>query len=235
MLKKDLRTTRLLWAPMAFSFVFFLLMFMGNRWVYLAAGACLTFVAAATPAGIDDRYRTEPFLAALPGTRRSLVKGRYLAWGVFTAAGLGLFLISTALFHAGLGWRSPRLVSLLSMKGASAFLIGALLAGWIFLPLQLRLGFWRGMWTFTAAGFVLSLIGLSALNRLAPVEAISAQLTAALPGILGSMGRGLFAAAWLIDNFLSKPSVIAACAAVLIVLGFLSYRLSVRLYVKRDL
>jgi hypothetical protein len=174
-------------------------------------------------------------MAGFPGTRRSLVKARYLAWGVFTAAGLGLFLVSTAFLSAGLGWRSPRLVSLLSVNGAAAFLIGTLFAGWTFLPFHFRLGFWRGMWSFTAAGFVLSTVGLNALNRLAPAGAYGAGSVGPLPGILGTTGRGLYAAAWLIDNFLDKPFVIAACAAVLTVLGYLSYLLSVRFFSGRDL
>jgi hypothetical protein len=124
---------------------------------------------------------------------------------------------------------------LLSLNGTTGLIIGALLAGWIFLPLQFRLGFWRGMWTFTAASFILSSVGLNAVAGLVPLEACVAQTTAPLPGILGSTGRGLFASAWLIDSFLDKPFVIAACAAVLAILGYLSYRLSVRFFSGRDL
>lgn len=234
-LKKDLRVTRLLWAPMAFSFAVFLMMFMESRWIYLATGACLTFVAAVTAAGVDDRYGTEPFLAALPGTRRSLVKGRYLAWGVFAAAGLALFLGSTALLHAGLGGRSPGLVSLLSVKGAAAFLSGTFLAGLFYLPFHFRLGFWRGMWTFTAAGFVVSVLALNALARLVPAESCGLVPAARLPGFLGTTGHGLHALARLIDDRFGDPPVIAAVAAFLIALGHLSYRLSVRAYSRRDL
>ncbi len=233
--KKDLRITRVLWAPMAFTYGNFLLMFRENVWVYLATGACLTFVAAATALGIDDRYQADPLFAALPGTRRSLVGGRFLAWGMVTAAGLGLFLIYTALLQAAFGERVPRLTSLVSGKGATAFLAGTLLTGLIFLPFNFRFGLWRGMWLFTAAGFGLSIIALNAIVRLVPPSAYDAGSAASLPGAVGSTGRGLRALAWLIERYMGRPDVIAASAVVLAFLVYLSYRLSVRFYRNRDL
>ena len=234
-LRKDLRITRILWVPMAFSFGVFLLMFMENLWIYLATGACLTFVMAATALGIDDRYQTEPLFAALPGTRRSLVRGRYLAWGVVTAAGLGLFLAYTALLHAGFGERAPRLASLVSIKGAAVFLIGTVLAGLIYLPFHFRFGFWRGMGLFTVAGVVLSVVALNAVARLVPAEAISAGPTSSLPGSFASLARGLLSFAWLIDRHMVKPKVIAAAAIVLAISVYLSFLLSVSFYRKRDI
>lgn len=233
--RKDLRVTRILWAPMAFSYFVFLLAFMENVWIYLATGACLTFVMAATAMGIDDRHGTEPLFAALPGTRRGLVKGKYLSWGAFTAAGLGIFLVSTALLVAALGERSPRLASLLSVKGAAAFLAGTALTGLVFLPFHFRLGFWRGIWGVTAAGFCLSLASLNALAAVVPAGRYGAASATALPGLFGSTGRGLRALAWLIDGFMGKPAVMAAAGGILALLTALSYRLSVRFYEKRDL
>jgi ABC-type transport system involved in multi-copper enzyme maturation permease subunit len=235
LLRKDLRITRMLWAPMAFSYGVFLLMFMENTWIYLATGACLTFVAAATALGIDDRYQTEPLLAALPGTRRSLVKGRYIAWGVVTAAGLALFLVFTALIRAGFGERAPGIASLVSVKGAAAFLVGAVLTGLVFLPFHARFGFWRGMWLFTGAGFLLSVIALNAASLLVPGEAVNTGPASSIPGVLGSTGRGLRALAWLIERFMGRTAVIAAAAAVLALLVYLSCRLSASFYQKRDL
>lgn len=233
-MRKDLRITRILWAPMAFSYGVFLLMFMENVWIYLATGACLTFVAAATALGIDDRYQTEPLFAALPGTRHSLVKGRYFAWGVVTAAGLALFLAYTILIRAGLGSRVPRLGSLVSFRGAAAFLAGTVLTGLVFLPFHFRFGFWRGMWLFTAAGFGLSVIALNAIVRLVPPTAYDAGSAASLPGAVDSTGHGLRALAWLVERYLGRPDIIAAVAAILAVLVYLSYRLSVGFYRKRD-
>jgi len=233
--KKDMRIMRVLWAPMAFSYGVFLFMFMENIWIYLATAACLTFVAAATAPGIDDRYGTDPLFAALPATRRDLVKGRYLAWAAVTAAGLALFLAYTVLLHAGFGERSPRLGTLLSLKGAAAFLAGALLTGLIFLPFHFRLGFWRGVWWFTGAGFVLSVAALNAAARLVPAEACVLPPASALPRAFASTARGLRALAWLIDRYAERPSIVAAAAAGIAVLVCLSYRLSVRFYKKRDL
>jgi hypothetical protein len=235
LLRKDLRITRILWAPMAFSYGVFLLMFMQNIWIYLATGACLAFVAAATALGVDDHYQSEPLFAALPGTRRGLVKGRYLAWGVVTAACLALFLFYTVLIHAGLGGRAPRLAALVSLKGGAAFLAGTILASLVFLPFHFRFGFWRGMWGFSATGFALSVIALNAAALLVPARAAGARSAAPLPGAFGSTGRGLRALAWIIDQYMGRPIVIAAAAIVLTLLVYLSYRLSVGSYRKRDL
>jgi hypothetical protein len=234
-MRKDLRITRVFWAPMAFSYGAFLLMVMENAWIYLATGAGLAFVAATTAAGIDDRYQAEPMLAALPGTRGDQVAGRYLAWGVLTAAGLGLFLAFTALIRAGFVEHGPRLAALLSLKGAAAFLAGAAPAGLFFLPFYYRLGFWRGMWGFVGAGFVLSIAGLNAAPLLVPAGAPALIPAAAMPGPLVSTARGFRALAWLIDAHLVRPPVVAAAAAALAVLTLISFRLSVRFHRRRDL
>lgn len=233
--RKDLRITRVLWAPMAFSYVVFLLMFMNNVWIYLATGACLAFVAAATALGIDDRYQTGPLLAALPGTRRSLVAGRYLAWGTATLAGLGLFLAWTSLALPSFGLRTARLASFVSLKGAAAFLIGTVLAGLVFLPFHFRFGFWRGMWLFTAAGFVFSAAGLGVIAGLVPAEARALASASLLPKPFAATARGLRAFAWLIDGYFGRPAVVGALAGGLALLVYLSYRLSARFYEKRDL
>jgi hypothetical protein len=235
MLRKDLRTTRLFWAPVAFSYGTFLLMFMEIRWVFLAAGIALAFLAAVTVLGIDDLYRSEPLYAALPGTRRGLVGGRYFGWGVSTAAFLALFLSFTILLRAGFSDRTAGLASLLSLQGAAAFLTGTALAGAVFFPFYFHFGFWRGMWSSLAADLVLGTAVLAAAPRLLPSAVrplLQAQPTA---GAFAATARGLRALAWIIDHELIRPEIVAATAAVLAGLLWASFRLSVRFYRKRDL
>lgn len=233
--RKDLRITRVFWAPMAFSYAVFLLLVMENLWAYLATGTGLAFVLAATAAAIDDRYQTGPLFAALPGTRRGQVAGRYAAWGTVSAAALVLFLGETALLFSVFGARSHRLIEIFSLKGSAAFLAGTWLASLIFLPLQFRFGFWPGLGWFAGAGSVLSVVALSALARLAPAGARPGGPASELPGVLGSTGRGLRALVWLIDRHMGRPEVVAATAALLALLTWLSYRLSARFHGKRDL
>jgi hypothetical protein len=234
-LKKDLRITRILWTPTAFSAAVFLLMAMNNPWIYLATGACLTFVAASVPLGIDDRYQTEPLFAALPGTRRSLVRGRYASWGLITAAGLAFLLAATALIQAGFRPRGLFLPSLLSVNSATAILAGTILAGLLFLPFHFRFGFWRGMWSFVGTAFVFSVLALNAIVLFAPAATPGAGRGAALPLPFRSTGRGLRFLAGLIDRYLDRPLIIAGTSIVLAILGLISYRMSVRFYEKRDL
>lgn len=235
LMKKDFRTTRILWAPGAFSCAVFLLMFMDHVWIYLATGACLTFIFGLTAAPIEDRYRAEPMFAALPGTRKSLVLGRYLSWGLATTAGLAFFLAFTAVIRAALGPQAARLAPLVSINGAAAFLAAVLLAGLSFFPFHFRLGFWRGVWTYMAAGFVMSVIFLNVMARLVPGGPGEPDSAAPLPALLRWTGRGLRSLPRAFDLYLGRPAVLAAGAAVIGLLLYLSFRLSVAFYEKRDL
>lgn len=235
LLRKDMRTTRVFWAPMAFSYGTFLLIFMESRWVYLAAGAALACIAAVTVLAIDDRYQSEPLYAALPGTRRSLVGGRYLGWGVVTAAALALFLAFTGLIRAGFADRTLGLASLLSVQGAAAFLVGTSVAGVVFLPFYFRYGFWRGLWSSAAAGLGLLIALLYAAPRLVPAGACPVLQVPPTPGAWSSTVRGFKALAWLIDASTGRPAILAAAAVALAALIFVSYRVSVRSYRDRDL
>lgn len=235
LLRKDLRTTRVFWAPMAFSYGSFLLIFLDSRWVFLATGVALALVAALTVLAIDDRYMSEPLNAALPGTRRSLVGGRYLGWGVVTAATLALFLAFAALIRAGFPDRAAGLASLFTVQGTAAFLAATSLAGTGFLPFYFRLGFWRGLWSFLAAGMILMIAVLYAAPRLVPAGTCPLLEAQTAAGAFGATVRGLRALAWLIENSLVRPVILAASAAVLAALVFASYLLSVRFYRDRDL
>lgn len=235
LLRKDLRTTRVFWAPMAFSYGSFLLISLESRWVFLATGVVLAFVAALTVLAIDDRYMSEPLNAALPGTRRSLVGGRYLGWGVVTAAALALFLAFAALIRAGFPDRAAELASLLTVQGAAAFLAATSLAGIVFLPFYYRSGFLRGLWSSLAAGLALMIAVLGAAPRLVPAGACPPPEAQTAAGAFGATVRGLRALAWLIEARLGDPAVIAAAGGVLALLTALSFRLSARFYGKRDL
>jgi hypothetical protein len=235
-LLKDGRITRVFWAPAAFSFFAMMLVFLENPWVYLVAGAGLTFAMAVIVLAIEDVYRTAPFLAALPGTRRSIVAGRYLSWSATTAFGLLLFLGTTMAILATVGERSGGLDSLLKWKGACAFLVLSLVAGLLFLPFHFRFGFWKGLWIFAVA---VAAVGLAFLV-LAPVlvtspggtgDATGAVARTSLVRILAASGEIARRAAKASE----RPLVLAAAAAAIALLGLLSFRLSVAFYKKRDL
>jgi ABC-type transport system involved in multi-copper enzyme maturation permease subunit len=235
-LLKDGRITRVFWAPAAFSFFAMMLVFFERPRAYLVAGGGLTFAMAVIVLAIEDAYRTAPFLAALPGTRRSIVAGRYLSWSATTAFGLLLFLGTTAAILAAVGEKSGGLNSLLTWKGAGVFLALSLAAGLLFLPFHFRFGFWKGLWIFAIAAAAAGL----AFLILAPVLATPSGETGiasdaaarrSLAGVLTAAGEIAHRAAKASE----RPPVLAAAAAALALLGLFSFRLSVAFFEKRDL
>jgi hypothetical protein len=210
-LRKDLRMTRVFWAPTVSSFGAFMLVFFESPGGFLAAGLGLTFILAAVPMAIDDRYKTDPLFAALPGRRAGVVAGRYLSWGFAVLAGLVLNLGAAALLVIALKSTAAHLVPLLSVRGALAFLAASLLASAAFLPLYFRFGFWKSLWIFAAGAVCLG----AAFSLLAPILAPPPAGPAAL----------------LPQN----PAACLGTGAGFLLLLFLSFRLSCYFYKKRDL
>jgi hypothetical protein len=79
------------------------------------------------------------------------------------------------------------------------------------------------------------IVGLTEAPRLVPAGACPLLQVPPTPGAFDSAVRGFMALAWLIDNALGRPVVLAASAVVLAALVFASFRLSVRSYRDRDL
>jgi len=230
MMLKDLRITRLFWAPAAFSYLVSLLVAFESPPAYLAMGVVLTAASGVLILTIDDRFRTDPLYAALPGTRRSIVAGRYLTWGVATAAGLALFLGATLAITAALGDKAASLVPLLSAWGAASFVSASALAGLVLLPLYFRFGLGRSLLVFAAVGVLAVVLAL-----LVPAGALPAPSPPGPSGpgvaLLGGPGR---IAAWA-GRILARPGTAAAAMAGLAVLAWVSFRLSADFYERRDL
>jgi hypothetical protein len=233
-LRKDLRMTRAFWAPMVFSYGAFMLVFFESPWAFLAAGLILTFIMAAVPMAIDDRYRTDPLFAGLPGRRTGLVAGRYLSWGFAVMAGLILYLGAAALLLLAIKSKAAHLVPLLSMRRGLAFLVASALAALAFLPLYFRFGFWKGLWIFAAGAVCLG----AAFSFLAPVLAPpqgGETAGAATGGALAPAVQALIRIAGEAARFPRNTASCLGTTAGLLLLAFVSFRLSLAFYEKRDL
>lgn len=231
LLKKDLRVTRVFWIPACFSFGAFLLVFFENSWAFLACGIGLTVVLAAFPMAIDDHYRTDALFAGLPGSRSSLVAGRYLSWGLAALFGLVLFLAAAACLLLTFKSRTVHLAPLLSAKGALAFLAGSSLAGLAFLPSYFRFGFWKGLAVFAGGSLGLAVV----LSFLAPILAPSPGGAATTSGPLSATIGAFRWLAGRANHILRNPLFFALTAFGLVILILVSFRLSLAFYERRDL
>jgi hypothetical protein len=234
-LKKDLRVTRVFWIPACFSFGAFLLVFFENPWFFLACGIGLTAVLAGLPMAIDDRYRTDVLFAGLPGSRSSLVVGRYLSWGSVSLFGLVLFLAATAVLLLALKSKTAHLGPLLSVRGAVAFLAGSILAGLAFLPPYFRFGFWKGLAVFAVGGAGLTVVFLFLATFLRSRLGGEPGRASAASGTLADTIDAFRWIAGRLDHLLRSPLHAAMAAVALVLLVLVSIRLSLVFYRRRDL
>lgn len=236
LVRKDLRITRFFWLPAAFSYVVFLLLAVLDPYLLVLTGVFLTMLLVAMLLFIDDLSRTDPLFAALPLRRQDIVTGRYLSAGLVVAASLGLFLAALAGLRALLGPRTAHLGTLVTLRGALAFLIPALLL----LALALPFYFWKGLGR-AALSVLGTLIGativlLSAL-RVGPPEKLGngtvkpgfvAELLERSTAVVRSFVQ---AGETALGGPLFAVALVLATAAVI----YFSWKLSVRLYGRRDL
>jgi hypothetical protein len=183
---------------------------------------------------IDDRYRTDPLFAGLPGRRAVLVAGRYVTWGFAALAGLALFLGTATLLLLAFKSKAAHLVPFLSVKGAMAFLAAPALVGSCFLPFYFRFGFWKGLWIFAVGTLCLT----AAFSFLAPFLAppLGGEIVGTVAGgALAPTIRALIQIAGKAARFAQKPVSWLGTAAGLLILVFFSFRLSLAFYDKRDL
>jgi len=194
--------------------------------------ACCSIYVLMAPI-LDDRAGIEPFLGALPGTRRQQVLARYTLSG-------GLVLLG-AVCGLGLGWvlgeglarPQVQLHQLLAPAGAIAIIGPAWLLVLAFLPLYYRLGLGRALALLPAVLAALGLLG-AGLWRLGAALAAAggpgwsqmiALLAQAPEAARPEMGPWLGAGPW------TAPLAGLATAGATV----LSVWLAVRAYDRRDL
>ncbi len=236
LVRKDLRITRLFWLPAAFSYVVFLLLAVLDPYLLVLTGVFLTLILIATLLFIDDLSRTDPLFAALPLRRRDIVTGRYLSAGLVVAASLGLFLAAVAGLRALLGTRAAHLGVLVTLRGALAFLI----LGLLLLALALPFYFWKGLGR--AALSVLGTLMAVTIVFLSTVRSSAREKIRDGTVQLGFLAEFLDRSTAVVRDFIKWGEAVlgAILFGVALVLAtaavvYFSWRLSVRLYSRRDL
>jgi len=228
--------TRIFWLPAAFSYLVFILLGFLNVYLMLLTGVFLTLFTLSWILFIDDLARTDPLFAGLPLRRRDIVTGRYLTGALVTVVSLGLLLAATAGLRALLGSKAAHLEALFSLRGVLAFLVPALLL----LALALPFYFWKGLGRASqvVTGILMgSIIILQSLVRSGPPEKLG-EGTAKAGFAAGIFERSIAAVRSLVtrgETALGGTLFFAALFLAVALALYVSWRLSVRFYSRRDL
>jgi len=182
---------------------------------------------------LEWRLDAERFVASLPVSRAEVVKARYaatLAVAVVATALFGLYgeaLTSMGRHRLPRIW-AGRLPGWESWEGYLALFLVLSLVSLTFLPFHFRLGFGRGSVAFLATALPTALLSVLAARGLGE-GASSAAAHAPLPSEAIRTALAAQAGQW------GAGSTAAASLIAVALLGFLSVRLSIRFYDRRDL
>lgn len=236
LVRKDLRVSWMIWLPALFFAWIFLLTFFEYAPAELVVGILWIAGVAGSFLYLDEMSRTDPLIAALPLTRRDIVRGRYLTTVVVIGAGLAFFMGGIASIRALLGARAAHLESLLSVQNGLIMAVSVLLLAFLFLPMYFRLGLGRAFARLAVILLGLSIILPGLAQLAAPLVLQSGTGEAAgLPQILLAVPAVLKA---LLEKARAAlgGAVLASLVSVFCGLLFLlSFLLSVRFYRQRDL
>ncbi len=232
---KDFRITRIFWAPAVFSFTVFLLIFFPNKWAFFVTAIVLSMTLAILTLFIDDLYRTSPLFAALPGSRKTIVAGRYLTWVIVSAAGATITLAAAGGILAALSSRAAHLEPLLSVRWGLALFISSVLIGLLYLPFYFRLGLGRGTWVFASLCLGILIVFSFLAPLLVGLTEQPPKAASGVPPSLLSAYHILQSAARRAGEGSRNPLTVLLAVTVTAILFFVSLRISTDFYRKRDL
>jgi hypothetical protein len=231
---KDYLSSRWLWLGTSAIYALYVAQPLGLSFILMALGTLLLLTNLNIPLFFEDKDKTEALYASLPLRRADIVRGRYLLAG-FILAGSGLLIFGSAaavrtLFR-GQSYQNS-LSPLVSLEGIASYLLGGGFFLAAFLPLYHRLGLGRGNMVFFPGLFVL-LAGATGLERIASAKLgiIRPLLT---PEFLKDPGRGIIAGFENIRSALGPLLFGCAAIALLAAMVFVSLRLSIRFYERRE-
>ena len=235
LLVKDFRALGLFWLLGLVINIFFVMVFIEVNLAFLMVQVVLTFLLAMVQPVVEDRFGLGSFLNSLPVSREDVVKAKYLCTGVLVLAGLAVFMA----VPSGLGWlvHSPhaKTAPLLAPAGLLSFLLPLALLELLYLPFYFRHGLGRSLWFFLVSVLVLGAIVPGALRVIAGLAGRPlAEIFPVDREILAVPYKPLLPLAKRLQAALGTAGLSAACLLVLTGLTWLSLRLSIRFYKRRE-
>jgi hypothetical protein len=210
---KDLRVLQPWWWLVVPGHVLFAAHGIVAPWVFFAVNAALAWAVTAILLVVDWLQEADRYVMSLPVSRKLVVRARYTealgaavgATILYTVYGRALFALATERLLR----RWPDAPGWESATGLLGFFLAVWLVSVVYLPFPFGWGLGKGTWLFLAGALPLAAAGVVLVR--------GGALPGALAGLVGT------------------PRGALGALAVAAVLGWLSVRLSTRLYDRRDL
>jgi len=235
LMMKDIRITRLFWLPALAFYAVFILAITGRPAAYLIGHVFITFILAIIVPIVEYMTRTEHVAGALPVKRPDIVGARYLAALAVTLVGLILFLAYARLVRAVVDIPEfrPSLLPTIQ-EGLMFFLVTAAMVS-LFFPFYFKSGMGKGLLGFSI--FILAVLMIATMFSMIPEEKPAGTQTLQPSSSGGATASGSYIFSFL-QNFekaLKDPAFLALAVFVMAAAVYISLRLSIHFYSRRDL
>jgi hypothetical protein len=231
---KDYLASRWLWLLPFIIYASYSIQPVGRTFMVMLFGWAAVFSCLFITGALEDRNKTEALYISLPLKRATVVKARYLLAGVLTILGGVVIFSLIGPINAFLKTRYPKIDigNLMTVESGAGFLVAVTFACILYLPLYFGLGFGRGSGVFSFAFLGLGL-ALAGIERLA-VRWLGWRSLLFTPESLKDPGRGILQTLGRAREALGTSLFIVMIVIILGALGFISLRLSIRLYERRE-
>lgn len=192
----------------------------------MAAGGAVVLAGLAVVFFLEDKNKTEILILSLPVRRSAIVGARHLLGALFLAVSGGIVFGVIAPLGIVIPSRpaDADLSRLFSIEAASLFFVITAFFLALYLPLVHRFGFGRGTIRFVFAGIVFASLGAAGLFSVLPADpAARRELAVAAIGLVGE-----------IRSSLGTPLFLLAAVVLTGMFFWISFRLSLRFYEKRE-
>ncbi len=231
---KDYLASRWLWLLPFIIFVLYSIQPIGQTVLVMFFGWAAVFLCLFITGVLEDRNKTEALYISLPVKRATVVRARYLLAGILILAGGAVIFSLLGPINAFLKTRNPRadIGILMTTEGGAGFLISLGFACILYLPLYFWLGFGRGSAIFSLVLLGLGL-GLTGIGQLA-ARWLGWRGLLFTTETLKDPGSGIIQVLGRTRESIGTALFIGMIFAALVVLSFISLRLSERLYERRE-
>jgi len=197
---------------------------------FMIAGAALITGCLGITVLIEDLFRTEAYFSSLPLRRSTIVQARYLLAGLLMLGG-GIIVFAYGRLVNSMTWLRAVKLNLgviMTLEGVMGYVLAMAILVGLYFPFYFRFGLVRG-----SLGFAIAVAGLG--FALSAVLALLNENPFKSDDFLKDPGIGIVRAIGQVKDGLGPPLFIAVGLVLAAWFLWVSLRLSIRFYEKRDL